>query len=215
MLAVHKGLVSMSAIGRRAALGATMILLAACGGQHTATPVAASGGSSSPAPQRSSTAAATAVRFPAQLLGLREAPSSSALSMASSFDQTFNVPLATTIGGHWATEEYGTTDTPNVTVPELNFFILGMAKLPKPVAAPDSYVRQIQGNFFPKGATVQFFPADASGAALICGPQQNYIQCIWADHGSAGYVLYSDPGTVSSAAEGAAKTRQIHSAVVA
>jgi hypothetical protein len=193
---------------------ATVVLLAACGGQPPATPAAASGGSSSPTPQRSGTVAATVVRFPVQLLGLKEAPSGSEMSMASEFDQTFNVPLAKNIGGHWATEEYGSSGTPDVTVSKLNFFVLGAAALPKPVASPDSYVRQIQGNFFSKGATVQFFPADASGVALICGPSENFIQCIWADHGSAGYVLYSGPRTASSVADGAAKTRQIHSAVI-
>jgi hypothetical protein len=214
MVTVHRKTVTMTTIGRCVTLGATAIVLAACGGQHTATSATASPASSSPAAQNSNTATTATIYLPTQLLGHNENTSTGAEQLISFLDKNLISPLTAGLGGHWTSAVYGGGDVQSASAPTTDFFVVVAGTLPKPIASPDSFVRQLQDSLLAKGITdVKFLPADANGEAMVCGQEQSYILCSWADHISAGYVVYS-AGVASGLSDGTSKTSQIRSAVV-
>lgn len=213
MVSARRVAAATTTVGGRVALGAAAIVLAACGGQHTASPATASPASSSPAPQSSNSATTVAVHLPTQLLGQNENTSAAAKQATSILDRQYVSLLTAGLGGSWKTAIYG-GNAQNATTPTTDFFFVIAGTLTRPIASPDNVARKLQNSMLTRGITdAKLFPADANGEALVCGQTHMDIVCSWADHVSLGYVLYS-PGFASSLSDGASKTSQVRSAVV-
>lgn len=195
-----------------AALGAAVIALAACGAQHAAAPATAPPATSSPAlhsTHGAGSAAAGAVHFPNQLLGLNKNTSAVAKQSISILDKNYVSPLtAYLVGGKSAI--YGGGQ--NGASP---FFFVAAGTLPRPIASPDNVAHKLHRVMLNSHITdTKLFLAGPNGAALVCGHTHNMdTLCFWADHVSFGVVLYP-PGFASSLSDGASKTSQIRSAVV-
>lgn len=194
-----------------AAVGSAVIVLAACGAQHTTAPATASPAPSSSARHSSGpvSTVAGAVHFPNQLLGLNKNTSAVAKQSISILDKNYVSPLtAYLIGGKSAI--YGGGQ--NGATP---FFFVAAGALPRPIAAPDNVAHKLHSVMLNSHITdAKLFPAGANGDALVCGHTDNMdTLCFWADHVSFGVVLYP-PGFASSLGDGASKTSQIRSAAV-
>jgi hypothetical protein len=213
MFPVRRVATATATIGNRAAIGAVVIALAACGGQHTAASATDSPPPSSPAPQSTSsasTATGAVVHFPNQLLGRNENTSAGAKQVIGLLNAKFVSRLTAALGGGEAAMYGGGQSATTATS---NFFFVIAAPLAKPIS-PDTFARKLQSSMLARGVTdAKVFPAGANGRALVCGQAQSDIICSWADHVSLGIVLYS-PGFASSLNDGASRTEQIRSAVV-
>lgn len=201
---------AMAIIGGRAALGAAVFVLAACGVRHTSALATASPAASSPGPHSSAAAAATgAVQLPNQLLGLNKNTSAEAKQSVSYLDRNYIAPLTAVLVGEKAAI-YGGGQ--NGATP---FFFVVAGELPRQIASLDNVAQELQKSWSAKGITgVKMFPAGPSGAPVVCGQTQNKdIICSWVDHVSLGYVLYP-PGFASSLNDAASKTSQIRSGIV-
>jgi len=152
------------------------------------------------------------VHFPAQLLGLKENTSATAMQAVS----ILRKGVVSRLMGHVVGEKaaiYGGGQ--NAATP---FFLVAAGAWGKRVAFPDSVAHIIQDFVVTKGFTdARLLPAGANGAAMVCGDK--HVQtgtdtvCEWADHVSFGAVLYP-PGFTSSLSDAASETSQIRSAVV-
>src|SRR5215471_4991806 len=202
MISARRAASVVATAGGRAALGATAVMLAACSGQHAAAPVATSPAASSPAPHSSTSAAPNGpVHMPAQLLGLNENTSATAMQAISvlrkgiasrSMGQLIGEKAAIYGGGH------------NGAQP---FFLVVAGDWAKRVASPDNAAHVIQEFLVTKGfADAKLLPAGSPGEALVCG--HKHVQtgtdtvCEWADHTSFGAALYP-PGFTSSLSDAA------------
>jgi hypothetical protein len=200
----------MTTLGGRAALGAAVIVVAACGAQHTSSAAKALAGASSPAPHSisSATTAAGAVLFPDQLLGQTKNTSAAGKQAASILDRQYVSHLAADLVGANAAI-YGGGQ--NGATP---FFFVVAGTLARRITSPDNAAHVLQNSMLSRGISgAKLFPAGPNGVALACGQTHMDILCGWADHVSFGIVLYS-PGFTSSLNDGASKTSQIRSAVV-
>ena len=201
---------AMAIIGGRAALGAGVLVLAACGGRHTSALATASPAASSPGPRSSAAAAATgAVQLPSQLLGLNKNTSAEAKQSVSYLDRNYIAPLTAVLVAEKAAI-YGGGQ--NGATP---FFFVVAGELPKQIASPDKVAHELQKSWSAKGITgVKVFPAGPSAAPVVCGQTQNKDNiCSWVDHVNLGYVLYP-PGFASSLNDAASKTSQVRSGIV-
>lgn len=197
----------MTAIVGRVALSAVALVLAACGGHPAAGMATPSPVVSSPRPT-SGSATAGVLRFPAQLLGLSKNTTAHAEQVASSLDREAAAKLKETVTGAQAVF-YGRGQ---------DGFLVDAGTWVRRVASPAKIANGLRAVMLAKGAAdIMVFPADPDDRALACG-QLHYrgravIMCFWADHVSFGMAVYY-PGFASSLRDGAAKTRQIASAVV-
>lgn len=216
MVPVRRASAGAAIIGGWTAVGAAVLVLAACGGQHTTAPVTASPAAASPAapsPAAHSSSAGTttagAVHLPKQLLGLVKNTSAVAKQSVSYLDKKYVAPLTAVLVGEKAAI-YGGRQ--NGATP---FFFVVAGELPAQIASPDNVARNLQKSWSARGIShVKLFPAGSSGGPVVCGQTQNKDDmCSWVDHVSFGYVLYP-PGFAPNVHDAAAKTSQIHSAVV-
>jgi hypothetical protein len=150
--------------------------------------------------------------MPAQLLGLKENTSTTAMQAISILRKGIaSGSMGQLIGEQAAI--YGAEH--NAAQP---FFLVIAADWAKRVASPDNAAHVIQGFLVTKGFTdAELLPAGSPGEALVCG--HKHVQtgtdtvCEWADHMSFGAALYP-PGFTSSLSDAASQTNQIYSAVV-
>jgi hypothetical protein len=150
--------------------------------------------------------------MPAQLLGLKENTSATAMQAISILRKgVASRSMGQLIGEKAAI--YGGEN--NGAQP---FFLVVAAEWAKRVASLDNAAHVLQKFLVSKGFTdVTLLPAGSPREALVCGhkPVQAGTDtvCEWADHTSSGAALYS-PGSISGLSEAASETSQIHSAVI-
>jgi hypothetical protein len=202
---------AITAIRCCAAVGAAAVVLAACGGEHLASPATASPAISPSAPHSSASASATtsALHFPNQLLGLNKNTSAAAKQSISILAKNYVSPMAGYLVGE-RSAIYGGGQ--NGATP---FFFVAAGALPRPIAYPDNVAHSLHGVMSNSRITdAKVFLAGSNGTAVVCGHTDNMdTLCFWVDHKTFGAVLYP-PGFASSLSGGASKTSQIHSAVV-
>jgi len=204
---------AVTAVGGRAAFGAAVIMLAACGGQHTGPRATTPPATSSPAPHSSNPAAAAtgSVHLPAQLLRLKKNTSTTAMQALSILRRQLASRLTGKVVGEKAAIYGGEQNAPL-------FFLVVAGAWAKRVTSLDDVAHGLREYLATHGfADARLLPAGPSGEALICG--HKHVQtgtdtlCYWADPVSFGIVLYP-PRFISSLSEGASRTSQIRSAVV-
>jgi hypothetical protein len=152
------------------------------------------------------------VHLPAQLLGLQENTSATAMQTASLLRRGLASRLMGDVVGEKAAI-YGGEQ--NAASP---FFLVVAAAWAKHAARPENVAHALQEFLVAKGFTdARLLPPGPNGEARVCG--HKHVQtgtdtvCEWADHASFGAVLYP-PGFTSSLSDAASQTSQIHSAVV-
>lgn len=204
--------VAVTAAGGRAAFSAAVIMLAACGAQHTGPPATTPPAASSPVPHSSNPAAATgSVHLPAQLLRLKKNTSTTAMRAVSILRRQLASRLTGKVVGEEAAIYGGQQNAPL-------FFLVVAGAWAKRVTSLDDVAHGLREYLATHGfADARLLPAGPNGEALICG--HKHVQtgtdtiCYWADPVSFGIVLYP-PHFISILSEGASRTSQIRSAVV-
>lgn len=213
MVLVRRAATSITVIKGCAALSAAVLVLTACGAQHTTNPATTSRATSSPLPHSSSSAATTAavVYLPNQVLGRNKNTSVDAEQALSLLNSKYVSSLTALSKGLISVKTAIYGGEQNGATP---FFFVVAGSSIRRIASPDTAVRSFRNDMLTRGesdATV--FPAGPNGVATVCGHVQVDTICYWADHVSFGIVLYS-PGFASSLNDAASKTSQIRSAVV-
>src|SRR5258706_1303489 len=159
---------AVTAVGGRAAFGAAVITLAACGGQHTGPRATRPPATSSPAPHSSNPAAAAtgSVHLPAQLLRLKKNTSTTAMQALSILRRQLASRLTGKVVGEKAAIYGGEQNAPL-------FFLVVAGGWAKPVTALEDVAHGLREYLATHGfLDATLVPAGPYRGGLLCGERQ-------------------------------------------